>query len=341
MLKKRLAAIQMLIGLTGIVLVVVSYFAFSSRLISALDRIDHIAESGEFQLKYSANLLTGFKDVAAELEASTIAHERTIDSAIESTERLSKTIGRWESEATAFSAISRDASHIVDKFQQQLPIKVPVVDVSTRTVRFKRPEVKLETEEFIVKYPSFTVDSRTESIDLGVKKIDLKYPVGFTTKEQNKKLRIADIPKVTLVDERVDVPRIDVSHQELLKSEKVLLAETSKQLATTSDSLSDTAESLADLRVVLAGDLSISLRQTEGNLTEVSRQLRRLHTESIPSVITKLNDQRVELNASRAAWSTLSDLVSIGFIVLGLFPVSILLSGLGNLSVVRVERVEA
>ena len=122
MLKKRLAAIQILIGLIGLVLVVVSHFAFSGRLISALDQFDRIAISGEFQLEQSADLLTDFKDVAVELEESTIAHQQTIGSAIESTERLSKTIGRWESEANAFAGISRDASHIVDNFQQQLPI---------------------------------------------------------------------------------------------------------------------------------------------------------------------------------------------------------------------------
>ena len=150
-------------------------------------------------------------------------------------------------------------------------------------------------------------------------------------------MRIADIPKVTLVDERVDVPKIDVSHQELLTSEKALLLETSKQLATTSDSLSSTAGSLADLRELMAGDLTNSLRQTEGNLTEVSRQLRQIHTERVPIVITKLDDQRQELHDSRVAWSALSDLVFNGFVVLGLLPISILLSGLGNLSVVRVE----
>jgi hypothetical protein len=330
MVKKRLAATQTLIGLIGIVLVVVSYVAFSGRLLAALGRIDRVAVSGEFQLEQSADLLTSFKDVAAELEASTIAHRRTVGSAIESTDKLSKTIGLWESDAIAFAKISRDASQIVDSFQQQLPITVPTVNVSTRPVRFQRPEVILETEDFIVKYPTITVETRTESIDLGVRKIDLKYPVGISTKEQNKKVRIADIPKVTLVDEIVDVPRIEVSQQIVLKSEKALLLETSKQFATTSDSLTTAAGSLADLRALMAGDLSDSLRQTKGNLTGVSRQLRQLQLERIPSVITKLDDQRRELHDSRVALSTLPYLVHIGFFVLGLIPLSVLLGGLGN-----------
>ena len=255
MLKKRFAAIQVLTGLIGIVLVVVSYVAFSDRLILPLDRIDGIADNGEFQLEQSADLLSGFKGVAVELEASTIAHQQTIDSALESTESLSNAIGQWESEAAAFAEISRDAGHIVEKFQQQLPITVPAVHVSTKPLLFKRPEVKLETEDFSVKYPTIAVDTRTESIDLGLKKIELKYPIGLTTKEQIKRVRIADIPRVTLVDESVDVPRIDVSQQVLLESEKALLLKTSKQLAATSESLTNTAGSLAELRAVMGGGL--------------------------------------------------------------------------------------
>ena len=338
MLTKRFATIQILLGLSGIGLVLVSYVVFSERLIEALDRVDRIAIHGELQLEQSQDLLIGVKDVVAELEASATAHQKTIDSAMESTARLSKTIGRWESDATAFAEISRDASRIVNTFQQQLPITVPNVDVSSRTVRFKRPEIELEADEFTVQYPSFTVDTRTESIDLGVKKLDLKYPVGLTTTQQNKKVRIADIPKVTLVDQQVDVPRIDVSYQDVLTAERALLLDTSRQLAATSASLDDTAGSLADLRELMAGDLSGSLRQTKGNLTGVARQLRQLHMQRIPGAITDLRDQREELRDSRAAWSALSELVPVAFVILGLLPVSILLSGLGNLSVARAER---
>ena len=48
MLKKRFATIQILPGLVGIVLIVVSYVVFSGRLILSLERIDGIADSGEF-----------------------------------------------------------------------------------------------------------------------------------------------------------------------------------------------------------------------------------------------------------------------------------------------------
>lgn len=337
MLKTRLAATQICLGVIGMLLVGVSYFVFSGRLIEPLERIEGLADDGESQLQQSAGLLTGLQGVAVELEASTIAHQQTVDSALESTVRFSHTIRQWESEANAFAEISRDASDVVDKLQEQLPLRVPSVDVSTRTVEFKRPEVKLETEEFTVAYPSITVDTRTESIDLGLKKIELKYPVGMTTKEQKKTVRIADLPRVTLVDESVAVPRVEVSEQLLLQSEKALLLKTSKQLAATSSSLTDTAGSLAELRSFIAGDLSTSLRQTKSNLTGVSSQLRQLHQDRIPTAITKLDSQRSELHDSRAALAVLPNLVRLGFLVLGLVPLSVLLSGLGNFAVARSE----
>lgn len=330
--KKRLAALQILLGVTGIVLVVASYFACSEQLISTLKRVDRMTVGGEFQLEQSAGLLAGFNDIVGDLEVSTLAHEKTIDSALKSTASLSKAVARWESEAIAFAAISRDASHVVDRFQQELPITVPTFDVSSRQVRFRRPEVELGAKEFTVKYPSFTVDTRTELIDLGVKKLELKYPVGLTTKEQSKSVQITDIPEITLVDESVDVPTIEVSHQVLLKAEKAVLLDTSKQLQATSRSLTDTASSLAELRAFMEGDFSNSLCQSKDNLTNVSGQLQQLHVERIPGMITKLNDQRRDLSESQVALAALSDFVPVGFIIFGMIPLSVVLCGLGNLS---------
>jgi hypothetical protein len=292
---------------------------------------------------------------------------RTIDSTLDIVSTMAKTIERWQTEIQGFSEISLDSAAIFDNLEKQLPIRVPIVKINTKHIKFNLPEIIPKTRPIVLKYPASTTvrtDTKPFKIPTGItvktkdystkifgKKIGFSYPSDIRTnykdvsfeypsklevKHNAIKLNVPTSPKIKMKDYSFDVPdKLAFTHRELMKAEKKLLKKTSSRLKSTSRALLDTQKMLHDVRGLLSNETVKSLKATKSNIEIAEQSLNKLHEKRIADVVKRLSDQKRELNKSKDIFSVIEGLLPLSAVIVGLVLLSIIISGIGKLVLTR------
>lgn len=358
--------LQIILGVALAAAILFVSSRYSGTLRSSLEQADDMIASVEKQLTVGISVLTDLNSLLSNVGDTIDVHQTTIESALDTTDKLSQTALIWSDESLQFSDIAHDASHIMDTFQDQLPIRLPVVEVDVTQASFDIPTgLDMRSDEARFDYPSAAevrvrqeginypsgADIRTCEIDTPFG--DYDYPCGIEIDTDRLEFNVPHSIEIEMDEFAFDVPRIHaptfervefnvpdtvgLEYRELMNDEKELLIETSAQLISTAEAISSTSQSLVDISELLSeeGDIAASLTTVDADLEEAQDTIVNITVNEIPGFVAELESQKATLEKVHVLFSDLqSAIIPLTWIAL-VFPLMMVLNGIVLLSLAR------
>ncbi|MEW4567435.1 hypothetical protein AB1L88_06165 [Tautonia sp. JC769] len=366
------ALFQVLAGGAATLLVAFGYFWFNHPLQEALGELDRMAARAESEIATVEGLLTDIDGVAESVQDALPFHRESLEAIGQSTTAVARTMGEWEAEIPGIQDLATDTAHVCETFAAQLPIRVPAVDLRSRVVEYQLPEITAKTQEVEIPYQTAKVKTSTKTltyptgakdemngferglgrvagrslgnirfeypsgITLSNGSVTLDYPSAITLQTARKTVSIPATPEVTMKDHSFEVPdAIEVTHRDLMKDEKAILEQSSRQLASMTRSLDSTRDSLRDVIGLLENDVPKSLDETRRNFEAAETALTTFRSERIPRALADLEEQRLGLNQSRSVFLALSGLIPLAFGTIALMCAAMAVGGVQKVFVAR------
>jgi hypothetical protein len=359
---------QIILGVALAALILFLSSNYADDLRNGLDQADSLLTSADKQLDVGIKVLTKLNSTVSDIGGTFGVYQETITSAMKSAAALSGTAAMWGDQSEKFSSIALDASHIMDTFQKELPIRVPIVEVGVKPWSFDVPTgLDIRSDKTGFNYPaSAEVKVREEGINYpkgasiqtckasfvrGTVKFD--YPCGIDIDMDKFEFNVPhsidirtskfefDLPRIhapTFDRIEFDVPdTVSVEYRDLMKDEKALLVETSAQLISTADAISETSQSLVEISDLLAmeGDVATALKAVSSELTKSQATIKDITTDEIPTFVDELKKQKEALAKTHSSLSGLQGAIVPITWALMIFPLAMVLNGVGLLSLAR------
>lgn len=328
--RRWFSLLQLIAGSVATVLVFVAYLMFSDPVRIAIVELDALAANAESEIASAERLLKHVDGVAASLQQAIPSHRRTLSAVGVSAKEVARTVGEWEQEVPGIQAISKDVAQVCETFASQLPIRIPTAKLATKQIKYQLPEFTPKTQQVDLPYPSAKVSMK--SLDFGKiagKSLGrIQYPGGIDLGTKKKTVTVPAPPEMKMKNYTVRVPSdVDVTYRELLRDEQAVLEKSAVQLGSINEALERTQGSLGDIKRLLQNDVHESLTETERNLTEAESALNVFRTESLPSVLVDLGEQRIGLSESRGVFAPAAGLVPLVFGIAGLTTFAVATGG--------------
>lgn len=327
-LQRILACLQIAIGAAGICLCVFLYNKHCNDLQDSLKNIDALAGDVSVQAKIGDDLLLQWSSILRGFDIALDTHLRSLAAARESSDQLGRSMDKWDEGLVGFNRVVLDAERICTKFAEQLPIKIPNLDVQTRPLTIDVPTFEMQTETTNIPYPTARVGSRKMKLDVGLTDLEFDIPT-LNVGTRNKTIDVPAPPKVSVEKRRFSIPdKVDVVYEELFSDEKALLTNTASQLEETADLIGEARFTLDNVDVLLNQEIQSSISITEENLKETQQAVQQTYQEQIPEVRKRLASQQEEIRSSQLNFRSLQTMVPWLFLLAGMLPAAISIQGL-------------
>ncbi|MEZ4864833.1 MAG: hypothetical protein R3C14_26205 [Caldilineaceae bacterium] len=357
---------QIILGVALAALILFISSTYTDSLQTSLSQANGLLTSVENQLDVSIQVLTKFNATLGDMGGTVDTYQETISSVRTSSTALSKTAATWGNESQQFSTIVLDASHIMDTFQQQLPIRVPAVEVQVKPVSFDIPTgLDIRQDKMGFNYPAsaeakvqkeginYPKGAKVRNCNKRIAGVGISYPCGIEVEMGKLEFNVPHSIDIGFKEFNFNIPRIHaptfehiefnvpdtvkVEYRELMKDEKALLVKTGSQLISTAAAISDTSQSLIALSNLLApqGDVAKTLKQVGDALEKTQGTIIDISTHEIPTFIDELKKQKETLVKTKTLFADLSGAIVPITWAFMIFPLMIILNGVVLLSLAR------
>lgn len=355
---------QVVLGSALLLLTGYVHTVHSDSISDAFAQMEKLAGSAQAEIEVGKTVLQDVKGIAQELQGVIPLHRRTLLSASDASTKVAKSVAVWEAEIPRLRKTASDAQRVCDGLAENLPIRIPTVQMKNRTVSFEIPKFEMRSRKVEVPYPTAavengsrelsypsgaTVDMKTWEKSLGslagksLGGLSFRYPAGLDITRKSFRLdypKAIDIgrasmaievpanPKVEMETRKITVPAEPiVSFKEILRDEKKLLVQSSDQLDTLNESLGSTLGSLAIAKDLLASQTTQSIESTVSLLSSTEQKLVSFCDERIPTTVALLDLQKNQIGESRSTFAALQPLVGYALLAVAITGLAIVASG--------------
>lgn len=325
--QRILASLQIVLGLSGMILCGYLYNQHCDELQDSLQNIDSLAGDVDTQAEIGDEMLEQWSAILRGFDNALDTHSHSLMAAEESSDQLGRTMDQWDEGMVGFNRVVRDAERICLKFADQLPIKIPNLDVKTRPLTIDIPTFEMQTETAKIPYPTARVGSRKMKLDVGLTDLEFDVPT-LNVGTRNKVVNVPSSPKVNIEKRRFSIPdNVEIVYQELFRDEKDLLTNTADQLGDTARLIAEARETLDSVDVLVSQEIQSSIAITAENLRDTQQALKQTYEDQIPEVRQRLASQQQEIRSSQLNFRSLKTMVPWLFLLAAMLPAAIAIQG--------------
>ncbi|MFN3192991.1 MAG: hypothetical protein ACE361_20950 [Aureliella sp.] len=332
-LRRMVAAVQIAIGILGILLCFYLHRIYVPRVDGALAELDSIAADVDVQARVGERMLSDWITLVDSAEKTVGLHIDTTRALRASTQDVERSIVRWQSVARGMSTSAGGAAESLHGFASQLPIEIPIPKIESENVELAIPQFQVGKSEIRLPYPTAKLGTTKRRIDLGVTSVDLEVP----SLQLGKATQAVSVPNVEMGEDlirRIEVPRnVGVESRQLLSNEKELLEKTADQLRDSSIGFAEASDSLTQFRDVVRNEVLGSFNVAEDELIQLGDVLRKSSQQELPEIRQRLLQQRDAVERTRVRFQGINGLFPWAILIAALIPGGVLLQGIVNLSV--------
>src|SRR5208337_4367457 len=161
------AIVQIIAGGLALILVIGGYVRYDPRVRVAIHEADKLAGNLNEEIKDAISILTHVNESVSTVRASVPPLTQTLASTTDAVGKVAGTINGFSADSDSLADVCNRTSAVCETFEKQLPIKVPAVTLTTKTVSFNVPDVIPKTKPMSISYPTATAHTGHK---------DLRYP---------------------------------------------------------------------------------------------------------------------------------------------------------------------